>query len=283
MELTFFGVRGSTPTPGAEFVRYGGNTACVYVRLDDGTHIALDSGTGIVGLGKQLIKESGDIHILLSHNHWDHIQGFPFFAPIYQKDRKIHITPGMTKLAEHDAILKQMSGSLFPVSYDTLTSLISITPRPEQEMQWQLNSAVISRLAMNHPGSGSSYCIQADGVKIAYITDNELYPPYRKETDFLQFVEFAMDADMIIHDAQYLFSDLPAKSGWGHSIAEEAVKLALACRAKRLALYSHDPIRTDDSLDKLQARCREIVQIADDSLEVFAAAEGMTFSLSNKS
>ncbi len=279
MQLSFYGVRGSTPTPGADYIRYGGNTACVYAQLNDGTHICLDAGTGIIELGKKLIQEAGDIHILLSHNHWDHIQGFPFFTPIYQKNRNILITPGMTKPSEPDAILRQMSGTFFPVSYETLQSNIQITELADNIRSWKIGDATVSRLSMNHPGSGSSYTIESQGSKIAYITDNELYPPYRKETDFLDFVNFAMDADIIIHDAQYLFSDLPAKSGWGHSIAEEAVKLALACRAKRLALYSHDPSRSDDDLDKLEARCKEIVSIADDTLQVFAAAEGMHINL----
>jgi ribonuclease BN (tRNA processing enzyme) len=129
---------------------------------------------------------------------------------------------------------------------------------------------------MNHPGSGSSYVIEADGAKIAYITDNELYPPYKKETDFLDWVEFAMNADIIIHDAQYMLSDMPAKSGWGHSVAEEAVKLALASRSKQLALYSHDHIRTDDDIAAIEQHCQEVIEIAQDDLKVFAAAEGTT-------
>jgi ribonuclease BN (tRNA processing enzyme) len=108
-----------------------------------------------------------------------------------------------------------------------------------------------------------------------------LYPPYRKETDFLQWVEFARNADIIIHDAQYMLTDMPAKSGWGHSIAEEAVKLAMASNAKRIALYSHDHIRTDEAIEKIETHCQEVIEIAEMDLELFAAAEGMTFDFSN--
>jgi len=279
MRLTFYGVRGSVPTPGPEFVKYGGNTACTHVRLDDGTDIILDAGTGIRVLGQELIKSKSDIHLLLTHNHWDHIQGFPFFAPIYQPDRNILVTPGLTTLEENDAVLQQMAGSYFPVHYKTLPSNIKIEAVDNDIQTWKINSATITRLKMNHPGSGSSYVIEADGAKIAYITDNELYPPYKKETDFLDWVLFAMSADIIVHDAQYMLSDMPAKSGWGHSVAEEAVKLALACRAKRLALYSHDPTRTDEDISEVETHCQEVIEIAEDDLQVFAAAEGMAIEL----
>ena len=278
MRLTFYGVRGSIPSPGPEFVKYGGNTACVHIELDDGTDIILDAGTGIKNLGDKLLSKQNDIHILLSHNHWDHIQGFPFFAPIYQANRNIFITPGMTTYKEGDAVLQQMSGSYFPVHYSSLSANVEIRPIPDGQNAWELNSASIFRYPMNHPGSGSAYLIEADGAKIAYITDNELYPPYRKETDFLQWVNFAMGADLIIHDAQYLVSDMPGKSGWGHSIAEEAVKLALACGARKLALYSHDHIRTDDQVDEIESHCKDVIEVAESDLDVFASREGQVIT-----
>ena len=275
MKLTFHGVRGSTPAPGAEYIRYGGNTACIHIELNDGTDIILDAGTGIKSVGQKLAGKSNDVNLLLSHNHWDHIQGFPFFIPIYQPNRNINITPGKTNKADHDAVLRQMSGTYFPVDYQSLPSNIKITPIPDDVDKWTLNGATISRRSMNHPGSGSSYVIEADGFKIAYITDNELYPPYQKETDFLDWVYFAESADLLVHDAQYMLSDMPAKSGWGHSVAEEAVKLAMACRAKRLALYSHDHIRTDDEIEAVEQHCQELVEIAEVDLRMFAAAEGL--------
>ena len=279
MQITFYGVRGSIPTPGPEYVRYGGNTACVHVALEDGTDIILDAGTGIRQLGNKLIKKTTPIHLLLSHNHWDHIQGFPFFTPIYQQGREINITPGLTTLPEYDQILKQMQGSVFPVPASALTSNITITPIPDHIDSWSIGSAQISRLPMNHPGKGSAYSIVENGKKFVYITDNELYPPYKKETDFLTFVDFTRDAEVIVHDAQYMLSDMPAKSGWGHSVAEEAVKLAMGSNAKRLALYSHDPDRTDDDIDKVVEHCNEYIAIAESELELFAAFEGQTLNL----
>ena len=280
MRLTFYGVRGSIPTPGAAFVRYGGNTACVHIELEDGTDIVLDSGTGIRLLGEHLAKKNTPIHLLLSHNHWDHIQGFPFFPPIYQAEREINIYPGKTLFEEPDQILKQMEGSLFPVPRSALRANISLIEIPKADNTFVIGNAKITRLAMNHPGSGSAYCINADGVKVAYITDNELYPPYKKETDFIDFANFAENADLLIHDAQYMLSDMPAKNGWGHSVAEEAVKLAMASNAKKLALYSHDPERTDDDIDDVVKHCNEYVTVAESTLHVFASSEGLTLDFS---
>ncbi|WP_018983030.1 MBL fold metallo-hydrolase [Salinimonas chungwhensis] len=279
MQVTFYGVRGSIPTPGKDFVRYGGNTACVHVALQDGTDIVLDAGTGIRQLGNQLIGKSSPVHLLLTHNHWDHIQGFPFFAPIYQPEREIIITPGQTSLPEHDQILRQMQGSVFPVPSSALKSNITFNVLPDTTESWQLGDAMLSRLPMNHPGKGSAYSITADGAKVVYMTDNELYPPYKKDTDFLSFVEFARDADLIIHDAQYMLSDMPGKSGWGHSVAEEAVKLAMACNAKSVALYSHDPERTDDDIDAVVAHCQTYIEAAESSVNLLASAEGLQLSL----
>ncbi|XOV79109.1 MAG: MBL fold metallo-hydrolase [Aestuariibacter sp.] len=275
MKLTFYGVRGSIPSPGPEYAKFGGNTACVHIELNDGTDIILDAGTGIKKLGEKLAKKKSDIHLLLTHNHWDHIQGFPFFIPIYIPGRKIFITPGLTTPEEPDAVLKQMSGSYFPVNFHSLQSDIELVQYPKEQATFTINDAKISRHSMNHPGSGSSYLIEADGAKVAYITDNELYPPYQKETDFLEWVVFSEQADLVIHDAQYMLSDMPAKAGWGHSVAEEAVKLAMASRAKRLALYSHDHIRTDEDIEEIESHCKDVIEIAQSDIELFAAAEGM--------
>lgn len=275
MKVTFYGVRGSIPTPGAEFAHYGGNTACVHVELNDGTDIILDSGTGIRILGQSLVKKTTPIYLLLSHNHWDHIQGFPFFAPIYQPNRQIIINSGRTFFNEPDAIIEQMRGSTFPVHPDNLTSDIRFNKLPEEQTSWQIGSAQIKQLPINHPGGGSAYLITEDGVSIAYITDNELYPPYKKETDFLTFVDFAKNVDLLIHDAQYLTSDMPAKSGWGHSLADEGVRLALASKAKKLALYSHDPERTDSDIDLIVKQSKEFLDSLDAELEVIGARESL--------
>jgi phosphoribosyl 1,2-cyclic phosphodiesterase len=279
MQITFYGVRGSIPTPGAEFVRYGGNTACVHVELDDGTDIVLDAGTGIRLLGKALFTKNTPIHILLSHNHWDHIQGFPFFSPIFQPDRKIVIVPGIVDDKNSTAITDQMQGSLFPVHFNALLADISIQHIDPSISEWQCGESTIRRMLINHPGGGCAYSITTETSKLVYLTDNEIYPPYKKNSDFLAFVEFCRDADLLIHDAQYMLSDMPAKSGWGHSVAEEAVKLAMAAKIKQLALYSHDPERTDDDVDKIIEHCQLFIQAVQAPLKLIASSEGQIIQL----
>lgn len=277
MRVSFYGVRGSIPTPGQAFVKYGGNTACVHVELNDGTDIVLDAGTGIRLLGKKLIQKTTPIHIILSHNHWDHIQGFPFFAPIYQPKRPIFVTPGSTDEDRPEAFLEQMSGSFFPVPKEAINADVKVVN--VNKHKWQLNGAKITRLGMNHPGGGSCYTIEHHCRKLAYVTDNELYPPYKKNTDFQEFVNLVKGADLLIHDAQYVVKDMPAKSGWGHSVAEEAIKLALAANVKRLALYSHDPEREDHMVDEIVDHAKLIIEIGGGTTSCLGASEGLSIEL----
>lgn len=277
MEVTFYGVRGSIPTPGQDFIKYGGNTACVHVRLKSGADIVLDSGTGIRLLGKKLAALSTPVHILLSHNHWDHIQGFPFFIPIYQPERQIIVTPGTTDEHRPEAFLEQMQGSFFPVPREAIAANIKV--HQPSEDTWQIDGATVTRIKMNHPGGGSCYVIEEAGKKLAYITDNELYPPYKKNTDFLDFSLLVKNSDLLIHDAQYVVQDMPAKSGWGHSVAEEAIKLGLAANSKRLALYSHDPERTDNMVDEIVSHAQLIVEVSGGNMDCFGAFEGQTIIL----
>ena len=276
MQVTFYGVRGSIPTPGPDTLRYGGNTACVHIELDDKTDIVLDAGTGIRLLGKALIKKTTPIHLLLTHNHWDHIQGFPFFAPIYMPQREILVTPGMTDENQPDAFLQQMTRSYFPVPKEAISADVRI--QIHNKNTWKIGDATVARLPMNHPGGGSCYTITSAKQKVAYITDNELYPPYKKSTDFLTFVDFVKNADLLIHDAQYVVQDMPKKSGWGHSVAEEAIKLALAAKVKTLALYSHDPERTDTMIDEIVDHANNIITIGGGNTNVVGASEGLVVS-----
>ncbi len=278
MQVTFYGVRGSLPAVGSEFIKYGGNTACVHVVLSDGTDLILDAGTGIVKLGEQLQQSVRPIHLLLTHNHWDHIQGFPFFRPAYQAGRDIHITPGLTEPKHDIAILKQMSDTWFPIGHDQLKANIEFTQLNELH-QWQLGSASIKRVQINHPGGGSAYLIEDAGVKLAYITDNELDPPYKKATSYTQWLAFLDSVDLLIHDAQYAEQDMPLKHGWGHSLIQQTVDLACQAKVKQCALFSHDFGRTDQQIDLQMEKIALYLQEKQLNIDIFAAAEGMSLDL----
>lgn len=251
MKLKFYGVRGSIPTPGANTSKYGGNTVCLTLQSNEGNRIIFDCGTGLRVLGEEIKTSEDAIYILLSHNHWDHIQGFPFFIPAYNPKQQITIIAGHTELSEGDAILRQMDGSYFPVSANELGADIKIYQ--QQQPSWQYKDFIISALTLNHPGGGSAYKVVVDGKVVIYATDNELCPPNTATTTFQQWSEFVNNADILIHDGQFIANDLPHKHGWGHSLVEQAVALAHASKVKKLIITSHDPSRTDQQLDVLSA------------------------------
>ncbi len=274
MKVTFYGVRGSIPTPGPDTVKYGGNTACVFVEAGN-SKLILDAGTGLVSLGEKLAKNSDPITLILSHNHWDHIQGFPFFIPAYQKDREITIYSAPTDPVNYHAILTQMSMSTFPVEYTKLLAKIELHHFPNPKFPVFINGFNISSSTINHPNGGLAYKIQYAGKQIAYITDNEIHSSDNLNTSFEQWIEFVNEVDLLIHDAQYTDTEMPSKLGWGHSSIDQAVELAIAAKVKHLVLYSHAPERTDKDLDAVV----KSIKVRMGKIKLSAAREGKTIEV----
>jgi len=278
MLITFYGVRGSIASPGPATVKYGGNTSCVHVRTRSGTNLIFDAGTGIRKLGLHMARNTEPLLMLFSHGHWDHIQGYPFFEPIYQKDRHIVVCQGVDGNASAlHSLLEQMDGSNFPVRSDALPSTITVinevTEYPSQQ------SFHTRRRTLNHPGGGYGYRIEEDGVSLVYITDNELRPPGKPATSYAEWVEFCQGVDLMIHDAQYDEKDMPAKHGWGHSLIAEVRQLAVDAQVKNLVMYHHDPERTDTELDEIAIESARFFKTRNSSIGSFIAAEGLTFDL----
>lgn len=279
MRITFFGVRGSTPTPGPTTVKYGGNTSCVLVELNNGQRVILDSGTGIRALGQQLVHDNSGINILLSHGHWDHIQGYPFFAPIYQADRQITVftsDKGSHKLL--CSLFDQMDGFNFPLKSEDLPSNSECIFKSAETVLYEKNIHIFKK-PLNHPGGGNAYRIEDEGVSCAYITDNELDPPYKVNTRYDEWVDFCADADVLIHDAQYTEDDMPHKHGWGHSLISQVRQLAVDARVKTLVLFHHDPDRSDAELDEIQIENERFFKQNFDNNKSYCAAEGMQITL----
>ena len=252
MKITFYGVRGSIPSPGPDTCRYGGNTSCVHIETASGQDLVLDAGTGIRNLGKRLIEKDSTINILLSHGHWDHIQGYPFFMPIYQPDRQIRVyTSASDGHGQICSLFDQIDGATFPVKATELPSQSEcVTENFETDLARQNIS--VRRMPINHPGGGYGYRIEEDSTSCAYITDNELEPPGKMSTTYDQWVEFCHGADVLVHDAQYLESDMPHKHGWGHSLVSQVRQFAVDAEVGCLAMFHHDPDRTDTEIAFIQ-------------------------------
>jgi phosphoribosyl 1,2-cyclic phosphodiesterase len=281
MIITFYGVRGSTAVPGPSTVKYGGNTSCVHIELETGHDLILDAGTGIRLLGDKLAKKSTAASILLSHGHWDHIQGYPFFAPIYQANRDIHVYISVEKGRKLlTTLFKQMDGTHFPVKVADLPSNNFARFKGIEKELYKREGIEVVQQTLNHPGGGSAYKIGENGATVAYVTDNELDPPYAESTNYDQWVEYLHGVDVLIHDAQYTEEDMPAKHGWGHSLLSQVRQLATDAEVGTLVMFHHDPDRSDSELDEIQIENQIYLKSHRAPARSVCAAEGMRIHLS---
>jgi phosphoribosyl 1,2-cyclic phosphodiesterase len=281
MRVTFYGVRGSIATPGFSTARYGGNTVCVEVRTADNTSIVFDAGTGIRLLGKDLVKEGYNrpIHSLLTHTHWDHIIGLPFFAPIYQRETTLVLhplaNPAQERLRDQSILFEEIH---FPVRASDLPATLVRANHPSEE--WRIGSARVTRIALNHPGGAQGFRVDdEDGASMVYLTDNELFPPSAPTTLPAELARFAQGAGLMIHDSQYLPEDMPVKRGYGHSTIPEVLDLARAAEAKNLVLFHHEPERDDDALDEIGRRSAAWMSQTSPGTRVLVALEGLSLTI----
>ena len=238
----------------------------------------LDAGTGIRNLGKRLVEKDSPINLMLSHGHWDHIQGYPFFMPIYQPDRQIRVYTIADGNEQICALFDQIDGANFPVKATELPSQSEcITENFEADLARQ--NICVRRIPINHPGGGYGYRIEEDGTSCAYITDNELEPPEKVSTTYGQWVEFCRGVDVLIHDAQYLESDMPHKHGWGHSLVAQVRQLAVDAEVGCLVMFHHDPDRTDTEIDFIQKDNEHFFNGKRAPSLSLCAAEGMQIKL----
>ena len=279
MEITFNGVRGSIASPGHETAFYGGNTSCVYVLSEDSTQFVFDAGTGIKKLGEELITQlpPKEINLLFSHYHWDHIQGFPFFLPAYNKSNVINLlTSHLTDVNTH-SVLTQMTNPHFPVPSDKLEAQVNLVPIDNNYIKIG-NNAIYTK-ALNHPGGGSAYRLETSTASMAYVTDNELDPPDKPVTSYSEWVEFLKDVDFLIHDAMYLDEELERIHGWGHSLISQVLQLAVDANVKNLILFHHDPSRTDAQLNEIAKDSQQWMEKHNPECKVHIAKEGSTFQV----
>jgi phosphoribosyl 1,2-cyclic phosphodiesterase len=270
MELTFYGVRGSIPSPGPQTVRYGGNTTCLELRTDAGDLIILDGGSGIRQLGLDLLSQLPlKASIFITHTHWDHIQGLPFFAPLFIPGNKIDFYGAFDPVYLKDLktiLSQQMEYCYFPVRENELKAEISYTTLHEGE-KIKVGSATVTCILLNHPVLNFGYLIEADGKRFFFTGDNEppvnIYPQddenHTEYQELIQerenhIIDFMRGVDLLVADAQYTNVEyFDSKVGWGHGYYESCIAMAQKAEIPRLIITHHDPTRTDDQLDRIYA------------------------------
>jgi len=288
MRAQFYGTRGSIASPGPGTVRYGGNTSCVLIRSRADTLIVLDMGTGAAVLGRELSARGGNLrgHLLIGHTHWDHIQGLPFFAPLFTPGNEWDIyAPKGVKGSLRDTLAGQMRYTYFPVELEQLGATIRYHELVEGT--FRVEEVDVTTCYLNHPALVLGYRLECDGATVVYSCDHE---PYSRGLAAgtgeitgrdREHAAFLRGADVVIHDAQYLASEYSSKIGWGHSTAEYAVAIARFAGVKRLALTHHDPMRTDAAIDAMLDDLRS--RTDPNELEIFAAAEGQEIEVVGES
>lgn len=293
MKLKFWGVRGSIPTPGKHTVRYGGNTPSLELRLDNDELIIFDAGTGIRSFGDHLIKngESISAHLFITHPHWDHIQGFPFFKPAFIAGNELTIVG--TERPEkklNEIIAEQMNKIYFPVQLHELNAKIKFLPIGEGN-EIKVSGATVKTMYVNHPGFTVGYRLEYKGKIFVYISDNEPYDrkAAKRLTNFEQIVkdkyemgngdqnqrvfDFCRDADLLIHDATYTPEEYIDRVGWGHSHYLFTLRVATEANVKRLYLFHHDQNHSDDKVDEILRKCKKELKSRGYKFECEAAIE----------
>jgi len=300
MELQYWGVRGSIASPGPETAKYGGNTSCYEVRNDAGDLIIMDAGTGIRKFGLELMKALPlKCSLLISHTHWDHIQGFPFFVPVFIPGNCIDVyAPKQFERSVESVMTAQMDYSVFPVRTAELASEINyhnITEGP-----FEVPGFKVFAKFMCHPVTSAGYRVEADGKSIVYTGDHEkFFDQYHKgiaEEDIdpeekaqmqaivdmqnQQITELCRDVDLLLIDSMYTKEEYPMKMGWGHSTIEMNLELAVEANVKRIVMTHHDPMRTDEQLDEINSWARTLLdELGGKDIELFIAQEGQSIKL----
>ncbi len=284
--ITFWGTRGSIPTPGPQTARYGGNTACVAVAGRKDELVILDAGSGIRPLGRDLLQNGNaaiNADILLSHTHWDHIQGLPFFQPLNMKGNSVRIYGSAQEGVGLESILdRQMDPMVFPIPLRALAAELTVTEIAGGA--FEIDGFTVEAFRLRHPGTTLGYKLVPvrGGATMAYLTDNELGPGGNysvPENWRAELVKFLGGVDTLVHDGMYSDELMAQRAGWGHSTPKQAVELAAECRARRLVLFHHEPEHNDDAIDQLLARARADAKNLAPHLVVDAASEGMQLNL----
>jgi len=276
VKIKIWGCRGSIPSPGRDTSVYGGNTTCVEVRLGDGSPVIIDAGTGIRALGNALLKEKNltRLHLLLTHAHWDHLQGFPFFLPAYREDCSIVVGGGpLARNSLQSFLAHQMAPPYFPVPFEQLKATFHFMS--ENGKSFSIGDGKITPIALKHPNGGYGYKFVEGDKTFVFLTDNELGFDHPGGLPDSEYVKICRNADLLLHDGQFTVEEYRNTRGWGHSTFPAATDLAIAAEVKHFGIFHHDPRHLDLDLDRHIERCIERIAARDSDVLCFGTKEGM--------
>ncbi|MCK5804328.1 MAG: MBL fold metallo-hydrolase [Lentisphaeria bacterium] len=280
MKLTVWGARGSTPVSGHEYVRYGGDTTCMEIVTNDGQTFILDAGTGVRRLGNLLLKDKREkVTFLLTHAHWDHLLGLPFFKFMYRPGNVVEFHGCRCATKSIRSILKTtMQPPFFPVEFHDVAADIIIGDNDGDELQ--IGNFNCRLLPLSHPDGGCGFIFDEGGPTIAFLPDNEPEFDHPGGLSYDQYVEAFRGVDLLFHDGEYLPREYEAFSkGWGHSIYLETIRLALDAGVKQLVLWHINQDRTDEQADEMLVHAREVIRDAGSDMTCHIAYTGMKFEL----
>lgn len=281
MKITFWGTRGSIPAPGTDTIVYGGNTTCLEITTASGRTVIIDAGTGIRSLGDVLLRRNTrlTVNLLMTHIHWDHVWGFAFFGPVFRPDNRIVVggsprgMEGLRRVFSRDYL-----DGTWPIRFEDLKAQIEAIPEPAGA-PLSVDGTLVESQFLQHPQGGMGFKFTENTGTLVFLTDNELLDKPWSGPSFKDFVLFCRNADILIHDCQYLPEEMDVRRGWGHSDLDSVVKLALEADVKKLILFHHDPWRTDQTVSLMVGRCEDMLASANSAIPVQAAQEGSMLEL----
>jgi len=305
MRVKFWGVRGSLPVPGQKTERYGGNTSCVEVRSDSGTRVVVDAGTGTRKLGKELVAEAvgnTDVHLLISHTHWDHIQGLPFFSPLYQKGNRLCVYARKRDDLHLRAVFaSQTDDPSFPIPFDEAKADIAFRELSD-EATFEISDVKVACARLNHPYIATAYRLAVDGASVVYVSDTAPFSDILFEDQFVAqppgpgaelppldlqklarmrdgVVRLCEGADLVVYDTMFTPDDYKRIPHFGHSRPSDALRVCQEAGVRQLALFHHAPERSDAEVDAILAETRATARRDGLKLEIVAAYEGLDVPL----
>lgn len=279
MIIRCWGARGSIPTSGKDYLRFGGNTTCLEIRNTQDDILIVDAGSGIREAGNAFLAEGrNDFTLILTHAHWDHIMGFPFFKPLYREKTNLRIWGcSFAQDSIKEMLAHVMSAPYFPINYDEVHANVDYQVTCNGE--YTLGDLTITPIALSHPNQGTGFKFAQNGKSLVFLTDNELGLRHQGGLTYSDYLTFCRGATVLIHDAEYRDEEYPKRRGWGHSTIEQATQLALDAGVEQLGLFHHNQDRHDHEIDAMVARCQSIIGSRRSALKCFAVHQSMEITL----